>query len=247
MGHIVGNRKIKLDPKRIESIISLPAPRDKKAVKRFVGMAQFCRNFVPGLNVHLSPLFNLLKNNTPFIWDVNCQKAFNYVKNLLSTAPILRTPSLHEEFILETDASNNGVGVCLKFIDKASKKEHVIGYGSHKFTESELNWDITEKECFAIIYALRHYRHFLLGTKFKIKVDNRVVGYLKSKNDLKSRKLLNWAMELNEYDYQIIHIPSKNNQMSDCLSRVTSIQSDDIIGGVSLRDLLREQHADKEE
>ena len=249
LGHIVGDGVIKIDPSRVESIRTLPVPLDKKAVKRFIGMAQFCRNFLPSLNIHMAPLYDLLKNNVPFVWDKSCQDAFTFVKDLLSSAPILKIPGVNDRLILETDACNTGVGVCLKFVDSRTNKEHIIGFGSHKFTTSENNWNIIEKECFAVVFGLRQYRHFLIGAKFVIKVDNRVVSYLQSKNDLKNQKLLKWALELNDFDYSIVHIPSRNNQMSDCLSRITYISSlsdDFITSNISVNEFLQEQKCDKE-
>ena len=167
---------------------------------------------------------------------------------MLTSAPILRTPGKNDTLVLETDASNIGIGACLKFLDAVSGHVHIVAFTSHKFTKSELNWNIVEKECYAVIYSLRHYRHFLLNTHFIVKVDNRIITYLNSKHNLKNHKLLNWALELSDYDYEIVHIPSTHNQMSDCLSRITSLslQDDMIVPGVSCDELIQEQMCDHE-
>ena len=95
----------------------------------------------------------------------------------------------------------------------------IVGYCSKKFKEPEVNWHIIEKEAFAIINGTSHFKHFLLGCKFTIKCDNRVVTYIQDKHDLKNKKLLNWALALCEFDFNIVHIPSKHNAISDYLSR----------------------------
>eukprot|EP00794_Sanderia_malayensis_P017141 gene17141-18861_t len=119
-----------------------------------------------------------------------CDTAFNTIKHLLTNAPLVRAPDSQDFFILETDASDKGEGVCLKARSYADGKK---------------------------------FRHYLFGKPFLLRTDNRVNTYLQSKRSPKSRKLLNWALELSEFDCEIQHIPSKNNAISDCLSRMYSI------------------------
>ena len=69
------------------------------------------------------------------------------------------------------------------------------------------------------MFGTAHFRHYLVGSKFTIKCDNRVVTYIQEKHDLKNKKLLNWALDLSEFDFEIHHIPSKSNAVSDFLSR----------------------------
>ena len=249
LGHIVGNGRIQLDPDRINSVVSYPVPKDTKSVRRFIGMAQFCRKFLPRLNVILSPLYELLKKNNFFEWNSDCQLSFDTIKSAMTEAPILQTPSKRDILILETDACNTGLGSCLKFIDKQSGVEHIVSYHSHKFTESEYNWNIVEKECYAVIHSLRNFRHYLTNTKFIIKTDNRIITYLDKKNDIKNSRLLHWALELNDYDYDIVHIPARNNQLSDSLSRINLLSlnfSTVIVADVTLDELIREQENDIE-
>ena len=79
------------------------------------------------------------------------------------------------------------------------------------------------KEAYAITYAVEKHRHYLIGKKFLLRVDNRVVTYLNSKRIPKSRKLLNWALQLSEYDFETQHVLSKNNEISDALTRIYAI------------------------
>ena len=124
------------------------------------------------------------------------------------------------------DASDLGIGNCLKAVktlNDLSEQEHLVAYGSKKFDSTEQCWNIVEKEAYAIIYAVEKHRHYLIGKKFLLRVDNRVVTYLNSKRTPKSRKLLNWALQLSEYDFEIQHVPSKNNEISDALTRIYAI------------------------
>ena len=121
-------------------------------------MAQFCRRFVKNLNVILAPLYNLTKENVKFHWSQTCQIAFDTVKALLTKAPILVSPSDSNHFILETDASDIGIGHCLKICNEKGE-EFIVGYGSAKFSETEVKWNVVEKEAHAILEAIKKNRH----------------------------------------------------------------------------------------
>ena len=115
------------------------------------------------------------------------------------------------------DASDRGIGCCLKVIT-VNGKEFIISYHSAKLTDTEFRWNIVEKEAYAILKAIEKFRHYLIGKPFILKTDNRVLTYLQSTHTSKSRKLLNWALKLSEFVFKIVHILSKNNGISDCLS-----------------------------
>ena len=180
-----------------------------------------------------------------------CQDAFVQVKELLSTAPVLYTPTKHDYLVLETDASDVGAGGCLKAFNAYNKLQGIVGYCSKKFGKSELNWHIIEKEAFTIIPGTSHFRHYLIGCRFTIKCDNRVVTYIQDKHDFKNKKLLNWALALSEFDMDIVHIPSKNNAISDYLSRMHAIANVASVVDVSTQnndvnnELMTEQQQDK--
>ena len=150
LGHIIDNGTISLDPKRISVIKDFQVPKNVKELRRFIGMTQFCRRFVKNLNVILSPLYNLTRMNIAYLWSSECQYAFDQIKTLLSEAPILVSPSDTNHFILETDASDVGIGSCLKIV-KENGDEFIAGYDSSKFSDNELKWNIVEKEAFAIL------------------------------------------------------------------------------------------------
>ena len=138
LGHIIGGGRVSLDPKRISVIQNFPTPRNVREVRRFIGMAQFCRRFIKDLNMVLSPLYDLTKAKVQFEWSSDCQDAFDLLKRMLTTPPVLVSPTDKSVFILETDASDIGSGYCLKVSDNANQ-EFIVGYGSSKFQKSELN------------------------------------------------------------------------------------------------------------
>ena len=244
LGHLISEHIIHIDPNRIKAIIHLSAPSDVKTLRSFIGMVQFCHRFIHNLNVILAPLYDLLKDKQPFVWSTDCQVAFDDLKSILSSPPVLYTPSKKDKFVFESDASDIGLGGCLKATNEAG--EFVVGYCSKKFVNSELNWHIVEKETFAIMYGVRYFHHYLVGQQFTVRCDNRIVCYLKDKARPRNKKMLNWALELSEYDYCVQHIPSKNNNISDCLSRLLCITPILFADKVSVQDFITEQQSDSD-
>ena len=165
--------------------------------------------------------FSLLQSNVLFEWNDMCDQAFNRIKELLISPPVLRSPPPQDHLIIETDASELGAGSCLKGRDPQGH-EFLVAYNSYKFSPTECNWNIVGKEGYSLLHAIRRYRHYLIGTKFTARVDSRIITYICSKRERKNRRLLNWALELSEFDFDIIHIPGRDNAISDCLTRLDS-------------------------
>ena len=215
LGHIIEDGTITVDPSRASVIVACPVPTNLKSLRRFLGMAQFCSRFIPEYNDKVSALYHLTQKNVVFAWTEECQEAFNYVKSKLSSPPVLRIPSSSDTFILETDASDTGIGCCLKV--ESHGDEFIVGYHSEKLKDPECRWHIVEKEAYAILESTKKFRHYLIGKKFVLKTDNRILTYMKTS---KSRKLSNWALQLSDFDFDIVHIPSSNNAISDYFSRM---------------------------
>ena len=231
LGHILNNGTILPDPSKVQAIKDFPQPTNVKSLRTFLSMAQFCDRFIRNFSVILAPLHELTRHHNTFKWTSSCQEAFEKVKQLLVEHPVLHPPSSDSIFILETDASDVGVSHCPKaldpdgpvtdlrtFVQSFPDTEYIVGYGSRKFNDTERGWSIVEKEASAIMDVVRKHRHYLIGKKFLLRVDNRVLTYLMSKREPKSCKLLSWALELGEYDFDIEHVESKNNAIADCLS-----------------------------
>ena len=111
----------------------LQPPTDTKSLRSFIGMVQFCHRFVKNLNVILAPLYELLKANRIFKWTSNCQTAFVKLQNILCSPPVLYSPTARDKFIFESDASDVGIGGCLKAVNNSG--EFVVGYCSKKSTQ----------------------------------------------------------------------------------------------------------------
>ncbi|XP_068225915.1 uncharacterized protein [Palaemon carinicauda] len=113
LGHHVGQGKVLPKEKNIEAVLAFPTPKTRKNVRQFVGLAGYYRRFVPSFSEIVTPLTNLLREKSRFLWDDTCQRAFDKLKGILSTYPILKSPDFQKGFKLMVDASDLGVGAVL--------------------------------------------------------------------------------------------------------------------------------------
>jgi hypothetical protein len=143
------------------------------------------------------------------------------MKNLLTTAPILKYPNFEEEFILTTDASSYAIGSVLS--QGPIGKDLPIAYASRTLSKVECNYSNIERELLSIIWSVKHFRPYLYGRKFTIVTDHRPLTWLFSINDPGSR-LARWRLKLEEYDYKIVHKPGKHNRNAAALSRIKKIR-----------------------
>jgi hypothetical protein len=137
---------------------------------------------------------------------------FNKLKELLTTAPILKVADLDKDFTVCVDASKEGLGGVL------TQEGHVICYESHKLKEHEGNYVTHDLELVAVIHALKMWRHYIMGKKFLLLTDNSGVKYLFSQPDLNARQAI-WLAFLREFDFEVIHIKGKENKVAGTLRR----------------------------
>jgi transposase InsO family protein len=141
--------------------------------------------------------------------------AFEKMKSAMSTSPILVTPDFKEPFELQVDACDVGLGAVL------AQKHGTIAYASRRLKGPETRWDTREKEAFACVWACEHFRVYLLHNRFVLRTDHKALEYLM--NEKRNSKLIRWSLRLQEYEFEIQHIPGSHNVVADCLSRAVEI------------------------
>lgn len=120
----------------------------------------------------------------------------------MTSSPILSFPKEQGQFILDTDASNHGVGVVLSQVQNGTEK--VIAYYSRVLNKAERNYCITRRELLAIVSSLKSFHHYLYGRKFKIRTDHISIKWLMSFKDLEGQ-LARWLERLRQYEFEIVH------------------------------------------
>ena len=219
LGHIVGTDRLSPNPDKIEVIKNAHRPTTKKQVRSFIGMAEFYRKFVPNFSDIASPLTDLTKKGQPnqVRWEAIHERAFSSLKNALVKAPVLKLPNFSQVFILQTDASDNGIGAIL--LQDEDNIRLPVSYASKKLKASERNYSTIEKECLAIVWAISKFQRYLYGKQFILETDHQPLIYLQ-KSKIANARLMRWSLLLQPYRFRIVAIKGKDNVGADFLSRI---------------------------
>jgi hypothetical protein len=220
LGHIIGNKTIKPMQDKIEAVSKFPQPITKKQVRAFLGLSGYYRKFIPNYADTARPLTDLTKKSYPNTvnWDANCEIAFTKLKKCLTTQPILSTPNFAKDFILQTDASNFGLGAVLTQIDTEGNEKPIL-YLSRKLQGREENYTISEKECLAIIWSIGKLNYYLFDHKFTVMTDHQALKWLEV-NKSNNARLTRWFLALQPYHFNIEYKQGSKNQNADFLSRI---------------------------
>ena len=196
LGHIVGNGQVKPDPKKIIAVENFPKLTTKKQVRGFLGLTGYYRKFIASYASIAIPLTDLTKKALPdkVNWTPECERAFSELKRVLTETPILRNPDFDKEFILQTDASDRGVGGVLSQLDDEGN-DRLISYFSRKLLPREEKYSTIEKECLAIKLGVEAYKVYLIGRRFTVQTDHRSLVWLNKLKEKNSR-LTRWSLAL---------------------------------------------------
>jgi hypothetical protein len=171
LGHIISEQGIELDPEKIEAIRGWITPKNVSYIRSFMGLASYYRRFIVGFSKIAHPITSFQNKGTKFEWTLKCENNFNLLKELLTSAPVLKIVDPNESFGVCTDACKEGPrGVIMQ-------NGHVIRYESRELKEHERNYANHELELVAIIHALRMWRHYLMGKKFELRTDHIGLKY----------------------------------------------------------------------
>ena len=224
LGHVVSRRGVETDPAKIECIAEWPIPSNAKELKQFLGLTSYYRRFVRGFAAIASPLHRLAeKNKEAWMWTDECDQAFSSLKHHLTSAPILRLPLFSQDFILDVDASGNGLGVVLS--QEVDGHEQVVAYASRSLTKAEKRYCATRRELLALVWGVRHFRPYLFGRTFIARTDHNSLKWLRNFRDPEGQ-VARWLEILAEYDFKVIHRPGPQHTNADALSRLPCRQCD---------------------
>ncbi|CAN6567589.1 unnamed protein product [Malus baccata var. baccata] len=191
-----------------------PLPFIDQMLERLAG---FYRRFIKDFSKISQPLCRLLQKDVTFKFDDECEKAFNHLKEKLTSAPIIVPPDWRLPFELMCDASDYALGAVLG--QRRDRKPHVIYYASRTLNDAQLNYSTTEKELLDVVFALDKFRSYLLRTKVIIYTDHAALKYLLTKKEAKPR-LIRWMLFLQEFDIEIRDKKGSENVVADHLSRM---------------------------
>jgi len=216
LGHVVSSQGVTTDPEKIAAVREWPIPHNKKQLRSFLGFCSYYRRFVRNFSSIAKPLYILTEDQVKFCWGEEQQHVFETLKQVLTSSPVLSFPFGDGKFILDTDASNIGIGAVLSQIQ--GEEEKVIAYFSRVLNKAERNYCVTRRELLAIVDSMKFFRHYLLGRRFKIRTDHFSLKWLMSFKDLEGQ-LARWLEKLQEFDFEILHRKGISHRNADGLSR----------------------------
>lgn len=220
LGYIISPHGISMARDKVETIATWKQPDSKRAVQSFLGFANFYRRFVRNYSSLVKPLTDLTRSNSEFLWTDEATHAFEALKSAILSGPILLHPDPTKPFTVETDASDFAIGAVLSQESAFTKKLHPVAFFSRKLLPAELNYTVHDKELLAIVNALKHWRHYLVGSHHIIDIfsDHKNLTFFQTRRLLKQRHA-RWSEILSEFNFRLCYRPGKLNTVADALSR----------------------------
>ncbi|GJW61762.1 ty3-gypsy retrotransposon protein [Tanacetum coccineum] len=214
LGHIISGQGVEMDPKKVEAVTTWPVPKTQKQVRSFLGLAGYYRRFIQGYASLAAPLSDLLQKDG-FRWGEREHKAFVDLKHQLSIAPVLSLPDFEEVFVVETDASGDGIGAVLL------QKGRPICFFSRKLGARMKMAATYQKELYAIVEAVYKWRQYLIGRRFLIRTDHKSIKEL-MQQVIQTPVQQQYVRKLMGFNFDIEYKPGTTNIVADALSRMHS-------------------------
>ena len=221
LGHVVGHGLLKVDPEKVDKIMSLEKPTSKSEIRTFLGIVEYLAWYLLDYSEIAIPLTDATHKHVAFNWSEKCDHAFNEIKRMVASAPVLMIPDINKTFIVATDASIHSCGAVLLQED-SNNQRRPVGYFSRKFNDSEFKWPTRDKEAKAILDAIEHWTYYLKGRYFIVETDHNSLQYLRTQRDILPRqeRLLD---VLADYDFKIAYVKGSSNGRADGLSRLPQL------------------------
>lgn len=211
LGYVISAEGLRVDPQKVEAISSWPIPTSISEVRSFHGLASFYRRFIHNFSAVMSPITDCMKGVT-FSWSEDASQAFAQIKLKLTTAPVLVLPNFDIPFELNCDASKLGIGAVL------SQNGKPVAFYSEKLAGARARYSTYDIEFYAIIQAIKHWRHYLAHREFILFTDHVALKYLGTQDKISSRHA-SWTAYLQQFTFVIKHQSGKLNKVADALSR----------------------------
>ena len=223
LGHKVSSEGITALPERTDAISVLDFPETVTQMRSFLGMCNYYRYYCPDFSIIAAPLYDMTKKDAMPEPTEEALEAFEKLKVFLTTAPVLALPNDDGMYVVDTDASHAGCGAVLQQFDREGNL-HVIEYASRTFNGAERRYCVTRKEMAAIIFALKHFRVYLTGQVFKIRVDHSALTHLETVNDPSGQQLRQLDF-MSRFHFDIEYRPGKYHVNADFMSRRTPCEA----------------------
>ncbi|CAB0042942.1 unnamed protein product [Trichogramma brassicae] len=232
LGFLLDSEGLRPDPERVAPVLECKPPRTLKELRSFLGCISWYSRFIQMESSAKIPLLKLTKKDVPWKWGPEQQEAFDHLKQALVTAPVLARPDFTKPFKVQSDASAYAIGAVLT--QEHEDGEHPIVYISRVLNKAEKNYSTTERECLAVVWAIKKFRPYLEGYTFTVVTDHSALKSLQTAREPAGR-LARWALELQNWTFTIEHRKGTHMKVPDFLSRMPT-QDDEVAAFENVKD-----------
>ena len=217
LGHVVTEGALKVDPEKVEAIISMPEPKDTKYLQRLLGMVTYLDKFCKNLAEMTRPLRDLAKADVAWCWDKTHRLALENLKATIASAPVLSLLDPAKPVVVSVDASSVGVGAALL------QEGQPVAYSSSTLTETQKRYFQVEKELLVIMFGLTKFRQYVYGQTVIVETDHKpLIGLLQKPIAENSPRIQRMRLQLQRFDFNLVYKPGKDLFIADTLSRAPS-------------------------
>ena len=231
LGHVIeapadgqGPTSITANADKVDAIKDWKPPSNNTDLQSFLGAVNYYSRMIDKYADIAAPLTDIM--NTKWdertkgeVWDTTHDDAFTRLRDALTKAPVLALPDPSKRFIIRADASDKALGGVLE--QEHNGQRRVVAYFAKKWNDTSRKWPIHERELFALVFAIRKYRHYLVGTTVTYEGDHKPLAWIKTQSHL-SPKQARWLDDLESVDWKFHYIPGKDLTVPDALSRVAA-------------------------
>ena len=211
LGHVISKEGVAMDSNKVSCMVDWPIPKNLKELRGFLGLTGYYRRFIKGYGVIAKTLTLLLRKDS-FMWTEQAQTAFETLKQAMIHAPVLALPDFNLLFVVESDASNEGLGSVL------SQCGRPVAYFSKALAPRHQVLPVYEKEMMAVLAAVKKWHSYLLGRHFQIKTDHYSLKFLLDQRATTPAQQA-WVIKMMGYDYEVTFRKGTSNTVADALSR----------------------------
>ena len=184
---------------KIAAIKGAPSPKNVAELSSYLGLPNYCGNFIPNLSTLLQPLHELLRKGVKWAWTEECEKAFVRSKSELLADKVLVLCDEKRKLILACDISPYGAGAVISHV-MDDGEERPIAFASTTLTKSERNHSQIEKEALGIAFGVRKFHKYLYGRTFHLLTDHKplatILGPKTAVPTLAAARMQRWAVIL---------------------------------------------------
>ena len=232
LGRIVSSDGYRPNPEYVEGINNIRPPTNKKELRSLIGRLTWIRQFCE-TRLHepvrgstfadlMKDIHQLSKENSPEIWNKKADKQLSRIKKKLSSSPVISFVDFNLPFHLTTDASTVAAGGVLTQTTPEGKIR-IVGVTSTTFSETQQRWSPTEREAYAIVFAIKKFDYFLYGRPFICHTDHKSLCYMDRRN-FNNSKIRRWQDQLSQYQFVVQYLEGESNVVADMISRPNGLK-----------------------